>query len=258
MSSPSFRWDVGATFAHNSSSVGSLSGGAQSIALAPTRWGASLQARTGEAFAAIVGNGYLRDKSGQLLLRKGLPLPDTIAGAKVLGTTAPSWTGGLSNTIHVGWFDISALLNARMGGKVFSATNLWGMTSGSFAETVSRPDSGLLIAGIDAATGAANKVHVTTEDYYHALRANSRAMGVRREHAEASRGESQRDVPAPMVPGFRAQSIRTSLVARNLFMWAKAPNIDPETAVSTWGIQGFELGQLPTTRSLGFQVTITP
>jgi hypothetical protein len=41
-------------------------------------------------------------------------------------------------------------------------------------------------------------------------------------------------------------------------MWSKAPNIDPETAVSTWGIQGFELGQLPTTRSVGVQITITP
>ena len=48
---------------------------------------------------------------------------------------------------------------------------MWGATSGSLAETAFRPDTGLLIAGIDAATSAANTRHVTTEAYYHSLRA---------------------------------------------------------------------------------------
>jgi TonB-dependent SusC/RagA subfamily outer membrane receptor len=257
-SSQTFRWDVGATFAHNSSSVGSLSGGSQSLALTPTRWGASLQARNGEAFAAIVGNSYLRDKSGQLILKNGLPLADTISGAQVLGNTAPSWTGGLSNTIHIGWFDVYALLNARMGGKIFSATNLWGMTSGSFDATSFRPDTGLLVGGIDAATNAANKVHVTTEDYYHALRAIPERWVYDASVLKLQEARVSAAFPLHAVPGFSAQSIRIALIGRNLFMWTKAPNIDPETAVSTWGIQGFELGQLPTTRSLGLQVTITP
>jgi hypothetical protein len=256
VSSRTFRWDASANLAHNSSSVGSVTGG--SLALAPTRWGASLQARNGESFAAIVGNGYLKDKSGQLILSKGVPLPDTISGAKVLGTTAPSWTGGLSNTIHLGWFDVSALLSARMGGKIFSATNLWGISSGSFDETVSRPDTGLLIAGIDAATGAANKVHATTEDYYHALRAIPERWVYDASMLKLQEARISTTFPLRAVPGFRAQAMRVSVVARNLFMWAKAPNIDPETAVSTWGIQGFELGQLPTTRSFGIQVTVTP
>jgi len=255
-SSQSFRWDVGANLAHNSSSVGSVSGG--SLAVAPTRWGATLQARNGEAFAAIVGNGYLRDKSGQLILSKGVPLPDTVSGPKVLGTTAPSWTGGLSNTIHIGWFDLSALLNARMGGKVFSATNLWGISSGSFDESRFRPDTGLLIAGIDAATGAPNKVHATAEDYFHALRAIPERWVYDASMLKLQEARISTTFPLRAVPGFRAQSIRASLIGRNLFMWAKAPNIDPETAVSTWGVQGFELGQLPTTRSLGIQITVTP
>jgi TonB-dependent SusC/RagA subfamily outer membrane receptor len=258
LSSPGLRWDVGATFAHNSSSVGSLTGGSQAIALTPTRWGASLQARVDEPFAAIVGNGYLRNQSGQLLLSKGLPLPDSVSGARVLGSTAPSWTGGLSNTLHVGWVDISALLSARMGGKIFSATNLWGLTSGSFEETADRPDAGLLIAGVDAATGTANTIRVSTEDYYHALRRIPERWVYDASVLKLQEARISATFPLRAVPGFRAQSIRTSVVAHNLFMWAKAPNIDPETAVSTWGIQGFELGQLPTTRSFGVQITITP
>src|SRR6185503_16653901 len=165
------QWDVAANFARNSSAVESLNGSVQSIPLAPSRWGVGLEARKGQPVGVLVGNGFLRDKSGRLILRQGRPLPDTVAGPRILGTTSPSWTGGLSNSVRFGWVEVSALLTARMGGRVFSATNFWGVTSGSFDETAFRPDTGLLIAGVDAVTGNANTQHVTTEDYYHALRA---------------------------------------------------------------------------------------
>jgi hypothetical protein len=193
-----------------------------------------------------------------LILSQGRPLPDTLTGAKVLGTTAPSWTGGMTNTIRYGWLEMSALLSARMGGKVFSATNLWGATSGSLAETAFRPDTGLLITGIDAATGAANTKHVTTEDYYHALRAIPERWVYDANVVKLREARLSATFPLHSVPGFRTQTVRTSLIGRNLLMWTKAPNIDAETALSASSFQGFELGQLPTTRSLGLQITITP
>ena len=252
------RWDVAANYAHNSSSVGSLSSGGQAIPLSPLRWGAGLEARKGEPYAAIVGNGFLRDKSGRLILSKGRPLPDTLSGRKVLGYTAPGWSGGITNSVRYGWLEMSALVSARMGGKIFSATNLWGATSGSLDETAFRPDTGLLISGIDAVTGAANTQHVTTEEYYHALRAIPERWVYDASVVKLREARISVTVPLHGVPGFRAQSLRGSVIGRNLLMWTKAPNIDPETAVSTSTFQGFELGQLPTTRSLGFQLTITP
>jgi hypothetical protein len=132
------------------------------------------------------------------------------------------------------------------------------MTSGSFEATAERPAAGILIEGVDAATGTANATRVSTEDYYHALRAIPERWVYDASVLKLQEARVSATFPLRAVPGFRAQSIRTSVVARNLFMWSKAPNIDPETAVSTWGIQGFELGQLPTTRSVGVQITITP
>jgi hypothetical protein len=49
-----------------------------------------------------------------------------------------------------------------------------------------------------------------------------------------------------------------ALIGRNLAMWTKAANIDPETALSVSSFQGIEMGQLPTARSVGFQLSITP
>ena len=52
--------------------------------------------------------------------------------------------------------------------------------------------------------------------------------------------------------------MKTALVGRNLAMWSKVKHIDPETAFSTSNQQGIEMGQLPTTRSIGFQISVTP
>jgi hypothetical protein len=42
-------------------------------------------------------------------------------------------------------------------------------------------------------------------------------------------------------------------------LWSDAPNIDPETILSTSTfLRGAEMGQLPTARSVGVQVTLTP
>src|SRR5205814_5255926 len=97
------QWEISANYARNSSSIGSLVGSAQTVAFGPNRWGVGLEARKGFPVAALVGNGFLRDKERRLILREGHPLPDTVAGRKVLGTTAPTWTGGLSNSLRFGW-----------------------------------------------------------------------------------------------------------------------------------------------------------
>jgi hypothetical protein len=65
-------------------------------------------------------------------------------------------------------------------------------------------------------------------------------------------------LPLRMLPVFSAQSFRATLIGRNLAMWTRVPNIDPETALSASSFQGVEMGQLPTARSIGLQLSITP
>jgi len=65
-------------------------------------------------------------------------------------------------------------------------------------------------------------------------------------------------VPLRFLAGFRDRTLRLSLIGRNVFTWAKAPNIDPETALSTGVFLGFEMGQLPGTKSVGFALSVAP
>jgi len=52
--------------------------------------------------------------------------------------------------------------------------------------------------------------------------------------------------------------ITASLIGRNLITWAKAPNIDPESVFSPYQLPGVEMGQLPYTKALALQLSITP
>jgi hypothetical protein len=56
--------------------------------------------------------------------------------------------------------------------------------------------------------------------------------------------------------GFSGGSV--SLIGRNLYLWSKIKNIDPETAFDASNVQGIEFGQFPTARSLGLSFSIRP
>jgi TonB-dependent SusC/RagA subfamily outer membrane receptor len=250
------QWTLDAHVAKNSNSLDDLSNGATAIPLGPSVYGLTVEARKGYALGALVGSGFKRDASGAILLQNGLPVSD--GQQRVLGVMAPDWSGGINSSIHAGWFDVSALVDARMGGSVFSTTNLVGQTTGSFAETASRPDSGRAFAGIDAATGKTNTVRVSTQAYYQALAPIQEAWIYDASFVKLRDVRISFAWPLRAVAPLAAQSIRISLIGRNLAMWAKAPNIDPETALSATSFQGVELGQLPTVRSLGLQISLTP
>jgi len=205
----------------------------------------------------IVGSRYLRDANGGLLLRNGLPLADTVAGPVVLGNSTPSWSGGLSSHLRIWGLDLSVLFDTRQGGRIFSASNRAGAYAGNLAETAYRPDSGLVIAGTDVTTGKTNAVHVSTESYYHALGAIGERWIYDASFVKLREARATVDFPLHSI-GLHAQRMRLSLIGRNLVTWTNAPNIDPETVLSTSFLGGAELGQLPTAKSVGVQVTLTP
>ena len=250
------EWRVGATYAKNTGLVESL-GGAASVPVGQSLAGMSVEARTGAAPGALVGVGYLRDGSGQLLLRDGHPLPDSIGGPRVLGTSAPSWIAGLSTGLRVVGVDLSVLFDVRRGGQLFSASNRAGAYAGVLAETAFRPDTGLLIAGTDAATGQANTVHVTTEAYYHSLGAIAERWVYDASFVKLREARASVALPLHAV-GLHAQTLRLAVVGRNLALWTDAPNVDPEFVLSTAPGRGLEMGQLPTVRSVGVQLSLTP
>ncbi|MEP6492896.1 MAG: TonB-dependent receptor plug domain-containing protein [bacterium] len=253
-----WRWDIAANVAKNSSSVDNISTGTDRVLLSPTIWGVTLEARNGEPLGLIVGKKLLRDQgTGALVLRGGLPLPDSVAGPQKLGVAEPTWVAGLRNTITVGWVSLDVVADWHVGGSVFSGSKLWGDFAGNLSETTFRPDSGLLITGIDATTRTANTQHVSTQNYYHALAAVQEPWVYSATYMKLREARLSLSIPttASHLP---FESARISLIGRNLHTWSSVSGFDPELVLSPYYFSGIEMGQLPAAKSIGIQVSVTP
>jgi hypothetical protein len=66
------------------------------------------------------------------------------------------------------------------------------------------------------------------------------------------------NVPQSLVSRTPLGKVNVGIVGRNLWLWTRTPHIDPETAFDAGNSQGFEFGQLPTGRSIGLNITVTP
>jgi hypothetical protein len=65
-------------------------------------------------------------------------------------------------------------------------------------------------------------------------------------------------LPQGTVRRLGVHGLTLSAIGRNLWLHSKVPNIDPETAFDASNVQGIEGEQLPTPRSIGFTVSVTP
>jgi hypothetical protein len=60
----------------------------------------------------------------------------------------------------------------------------------------------------------------------------------------------------PTLGNTAIKDLTIAIVGRNLaLLYAKVPHIDPETAFSNSNVQGLEFGQLPSARSIGFNMS---
>ena len=67
------------------------------------------------------------------------------------------------------------------------------------------------------------------------------------------------DAPQRFAHRVRMSALNIALVGRNLYTWTDFPNYDPENATNSGnGGQGFDMGAMPTTRQIGFNLSITP
>lgn len=254
-----FEWNMTVNYGKNTNKVDALYGNLQTVALGPTHWYLSVEARKGYPYGAMFGVGYLRDSAThELLLDEGLPQAEPSSKKRVLGVYTPDWTGGVDNTFHYRGIDFGFLIDTRQGGNIYSTGNMWGSYAGVLSNTAFRPDTGIVIKGIDQATGQQNTTHVRTEDYYHSLYPIQEAWIYDASFVKLREARIAFNIPQRFLRGTTIRNARLAIVGRNLALWTDVPNIDPETAFSSTNLQGVEMGQIPTARSVGFQLTVTP
>lgn len=258
-----FTWTSTVNFTTNRNKVVRLAPDLNTVVLGQS-WGVNVEARVGEQYGAIVGAPFLRDSAtGQLLLSsRGTPVADN-ANRRVLGNFNPDWLGGWNNEFRFRRATLSALLDVRKGGDVFSVTNMFGTYTGVLASTVPGRekewnDPGLVIPGLNRTTRQPNTVKATAERYYQSLYGIHEAFVYDAGFVKLRELRVGYDLPQSLLGRVRVRNANVALIGRNLFMRTNVPNIDPETALSTGNVQGLEFATIPTARSFGFNITLTP
>lgn len=282
-----FKWNVGLNYAINKSEVKILDDAGKLTSFEIASSGTTqVLASVGQAYGALYGSVYLRDANGNIIVdSKGLPVKDS--QNKVLGHYTPKWTGGLSNTFTYKNIELSALIDASIGGKIYSGTNRTGVYTGVLKSTLQGRDAdhgglyyyldgstkvlsadgtapagqivyedGVIVDGVTA-DGQKNTKVVSAQDYYKSLYNISEAFTYKASYIKFREIKVTYTFARSLVKKIGLEGASVSAVGRNLFfIYKDAPNIDPEVALNTGNGQGVESLSLPTTRTYGFNVNL--
>ena len=255
-----WKLDVGVNFAKNENTVVSL-GGLEALVLGG-QWNMTLEAREGQPYGSIVGNYWERTPNGSILYENGQA--KLASGTKILGNATPDWAGGMNFTLDYKNFSFYTLIDAKIGGDIHSMTTTWGNYAGALSNTVAGRETGIIGDGqmlaTDGITYVPNNVVVTAESFNKNFYSNSivESAVFDASYVKLRQMMLTYKLPKDLLNNTGINDVSFSVVGRNLAILHKnAPHIDPESAFSSSnGEQGQEFGQIPSTRTIGFNVRV--
>ena len=259
-----FQWDVSANYSRDRAYVDELHGDVENIVLG-SYYSVQVQARKGERYGAMYGRKYARDGAGNIVVgSNGLPLNSSTNPFGYLGNYNPDWIGGLTNRLSYRGFDVSALVDIRQGGSIYSMTSYYGRRSGVLVETLqgreNTPFDSLVVPGVVVVAGdtVQNTKKVSAQSYHRGLGGIAEQFTFDASFIKLRELRIGYDVPRDLTSRWGVGGLRVALVGRNLWLDTDVPHIDPETAFNAGNVQGFEYGQMPSAKSIGFNLTVTP
>lgn len=266
-----FNWDIGINYTTFKNEVIELAPGVANIYLGGFTT-PSIRALQGSTYPSIFGVGYLRDESGRIVVLDdpgntyhGMPLQDPVA--KKVGDVQPDFEMGFSNTFSYKGITLTALVDWRQGGEMYSGNNRLGRLYGALSSTEDR-ETPAVLEGVKGYVDGDGNLVVTGENDIAILRGEQYWNDVLGEIDEAHIHETTfvrfrelsigYSLPNSLLENTFLQSVNVSFVGRNLFLWTEYPNFDPET--STTGAvngQGIEYVAHPQVSSFGGRLNIT-
>ncbi len=245
-----FSWNSSLFYSKNENTVEELSEGLESFVYnTSTDGNLSIKATEGGS----IGDIYGREWTGEVDAN-GAPIASDVD--VYLGNAQPEWLGGWSNSITYKDFNLSFLIDARIGGKIYSQTSADLDEAGASVRSLQYRESGVVLDGINTETGTANTVNISGQDYWTAMSNISENYLYDQDNVRLR--ELSIGYRIPGVESIGLDSANLQLVGRNLFFFSKeAEDIDPEVMLGTsLGIQGMSHNQMPTMKSIGLNLTL--
>jgi len=186
-------------------------------------------------------------------------LPMRTGDLCVLGNGTPDVIGGISNTVRYKNFTISALIDMRFGGEIFSYTNSQGYSAGLHQATLEGRAQGFIVGeGVDQ-NGNPNTVQVDPQDYFGRIGSQIGEQFIYDAGFVKLRElQISYRLPSRLLARSPFKLVVVSLVGRNLWLISSdVDNVDPESTFRNDqnGI-GLEHSGVPQTRSIGFNINV--
>lgn len=251
--SSDFNWNVGLNFAANRNEIITLHEALDNGQFFINDAGVNSYAmviKEGSQFGDIYGRKFERDAGGNIVVEGGTPKP-TEGALEYLGNPNPDFMAGLSNTLSYKGVTLKFLIDGRFGGEVMSVTEALLDEFGVSQRTADARDAG----GVDV-----NGTMLDAEAYYTAIGGRS---GITEAYMYDATNIRLRELslgynlPKSAVNGIGLSTAKISLVGRNLFFFKNNAPFDPDVTFATGvGFQGVDVFSLPSTRSLGFNLSL--
>ncbi len=257
-----FEWNIVVNYGRNDNEVVELTDDAETLVLG-TYYGLRVEAHKGMPYGAFYGSTYVRDGNGNIVVGdNGVPLRSS--QPSYLGQYAPDWTGGLRNTFRYKGASLSVLLDTKQGGKIYSLTNSYGRKAGTIIESLegreSSWDQGMVVPGVKVVgtDTVPNDISVLAQIYHRQIQPINEEYVYDASFIKLRELTLTYMLPQSLTNRLSISSATIALIGRNLWMHDDVPNVDPETAFDASNVQGLEYGQVPTAKSFGFSISVTP
>jgi TonB-linked SusC/RagA family outer membrane protein len=259
-------WDLGLTWSTNRNSVVSLAEGVDALPVGYGYSGIRTEARPGMPYGNIIGYGLKRDPAGSIIHVNGLPVKTD--QEMVLGNITPDWIGSVTTRLKYKNLSLSAMVSAKWGGEIFSLTTQWLRQYGlDIATDVPLRQGAVIGDGVmektvgDQKVYVPNNVSVPFSDYsywFNAYGLHETAI-FDASYIKLREARLAYDVPRKVLKKVPGGRITLALVGRNLaLLYSKIPHVDPETSISADNSkQGFEIFNMPSARTISFNITLS-
>jgi hypothetical protein len=269
-----FTWDVSLNLAKNANKVVALIEGNDELLIEePRSRNVFVKHIVGQPFGTITGRVQKLSPDGQpVFLSSGRPVQED--GYAILGNGVPDLTGGFMNTFSYKGISLSALIDFKFGGDVFSGTNNR-LTQGGFTKMSLQGREGeepLTVTGV-----IQNGVDENGDPIYEPFEKTLTPQEASNYWGDVG-GETNAktdlfiydasfiklrqvtlgySLPRAILAKTPLRSVTVSFIGRNLAIIHKnVPNIDPESGYSNGNAQGLEYFGFPATRSYGFDLKL--
>lgn len=261
-----FSWNTTINWSKNQNRVLSLAEdlGGEDNQIIGAGGNATLIAKVGGSTGDIYGFGFVRSPDGQIVYDATSGLPVRPNDIQFIGSAFADWKGGIQNEFRYKGFRFSFLVDGQYGGIIYSQTHHKMSEQGKLKHTLRGREENFIIGEGVVNDGSGrytpNTKKVLPVDYYteYYRRANVEANSFDASFLKLREARLEYSLPKKMLGKTFISQATIALYGRDLLMLTSFPIFDPETAALNGStlLPGVEMGQLPSTRTMGLNVTL--